>query len=225
MIDMELKDLTREQKEALLIELEAEKKAETERVASERATYKSIVDSTVREQVKRLQNVSSTMLEAKNRVFEAFETVIEMKSELYGVRERQQSHTFTTEDGEVSVTIGHRVNEGWDDTVGAGISKVQVFLKTLARDDNSSALVETVMRLLARDRKGNLKTSKVLEPDKLADKVGNADFLDGIRIIKEAYRPTPTCQFVDVSMKDAHGVWHSLPLSISAIVGELKVKN
>jgi hypothetical protein len=215
---MDLKDLTKEQKEALLMELEAEKKAEEARVAAERDTYKSIVDATVREQVKRLQNVSSVMLTAKNNVFEAFETVIGMKTELYGIRrDNQQSHTFTTDDGKTSITVGHRVNEGWDDTVNAGISKIKAFLQTLAKDDNSAALVETVMRLLSKDRKGNLKASKVLELDKLGAKLGNADFLDGIKIIKDAYRPTATCKFIDVSIRNEHGVWQSLPLSMSAI--------
>lgn len=180
---MDLKDLTKEQKQALLMELEAERKAEETRIAAERETYKSLVDTTVKEQVKKLQNVSSIMLDAKNGVFDAFETVIDMKSELYGVRDSQQSHTFTTDDGQISITIGHRVNEGWDDTVNAGISKIKTFLQTLAKDDNSAALVETVMRLLSKDRKGNLKASKVLELDKLGAKMGDAEFLDGIKIM------------------------------------------
>ncbi|MDR0700472.1 MAG: DUF3164 family protein [Tannerella sp.] len=213
---MNLKELTKEEKAALLEELEAERKADAARVAAERETYKNLVDSTVREQVKRLRDVSRLILEAKSEVFEAFETVKSLKSELYGVRDSQQTHSFTTADGTLSITIGNRVNEGWDDTVNTGITKVQTFLQTLAKDDNSAALVETVMRLLARDRKGNLKASKVLELDKLAAKVGDAEFLDGIRIIKDAYRPVPTCQFVEVSMKDGHGVWKNLPLSMSA---------
>ena len=220
---MELKDLTREEKAALLEELEADRKAEAAKIAAEREAYKDIVDSTVREQAKRLREVSRFILEAKSEVFEAFETVIRMKCELYGVRDNQQTYSFTTKDGTMSVTIGNRVNEGWDDTVNAGITKVQDFLQTLARDENSAALVETVMRLLSRDRKGNLKASKVLELDKLAARVGNAELSDGIRIIKEAYRPSPTCQFVETSIKDGHGVWRNLPLSMSAL--ELKTKN
>ncbi|MDR1340185.1 MAG: DUF3164 family protein [Prevotellaceae bacterium] len=214
---MDLKDLTKEQKQALLMELEAERKADEARIAAERETYKSLVDTTVKEQVKKLQNVSSIMLNTKNGVFGAFETVIDMKSELYGIRDSQQSHTFTSDDGQISITIGHRVNEGWDNTVNAGIAKIKTFLQTLAKDDNSAALVETVMRLLSKDRKGNLKASKVLELDKLGAKMGDAEFLDGIRIIKDAYRPSPTCKFIDVSIKNEHGVWQSLPLSMSAI--------
>jgi hypothetical protein len=216
-MEVKLNELTKEQKESLFAELEAEKKTEAARIAAERDTYKGIVNSTVKEQVEKLRNVSSFMLTAKNGVFDAFETVIAMKSELYGIKDNQQSHTFTTDDGKISITIGHRVNEGWDDTVNAGISKIKTFLQTLAKDDNSAALVETVMRLLSKDRKGNLKASKVLELDKLAAKLGDAEFLDGIKIIKEAYRPSPTCKFIDVSIKNERGVWQSLPLSMSAI--------
>jgi hypothetical protein len=214
---MELKDLTQEQKNALFAELEAEKKAEAARVAAERETYKDIVDSTVKEQVTYLKEVSAMMLKAKSKVFDAFETVIDMKSELYGVKDKQQTHSFTTSDGLMTITIGHRVNEGWDDTVNAGIAKVQDFLQTLAKDENSAALVETVMRLLSKDRKGNLKASKVLELDKLAAKIGDAQLLDGLRIIKDAYRPSPTCKFIDVNIKNENGMWQSLPLSMSAI--------
>ena len=90
-------------------------------------------------------------------------------------------------------------------------------LRTLAKDDNSANLVDTVMGLLAKDRKGNLKAQKVLELERLAVKSGNEDFMDGIRIIKDAYRPVPTCQFVEAIVRDENGKEHAIPLSMSAI--------
>ena len=117
----------------------------------------------------------------------------------------------------MSITLGNRVNEGWDDTVEAGIAKVKEYLATLAKDDNSAALVETVMGLLAKDRKGALKANKVLELERLAVKSQNPEFLDGINIIKQAYRPVPTCQFISVKLKDDKGVESQLPLSLAAM--------
>ena len=58
------------------------------------------------------------------------------------------------------------------------------YLASLAKDENSAALVETVMGLIAKDRKGNLKANKVLELEKLAIKTQDEKFLDGIAIIK-----------------------------------------
>ena len=153
----------------------------------------------------------------KAEVFGEFATLIKTKNELFSTKMNRQSDTFTTQDGLMSITLGNRVNEGWDDTVEAGIAKVKEYLATLAKDDNSAALVETVMGLLAKDRKGALKANKVLELERLAVKSQNPDFLDGISIIKQAYRPVPTCQFISVKLKDEKGVESQLPLSLSAM--------
>lgn len=214
---MDLQALTKEQKAELKRQLDAEEQAEKARVAQERENYKQIVDSTVMEQARRLQDVSSYLMKAKNEVFSSFGALISMKNELFNVKVDRKSDTFSSLDGAVTIRLGNRVYEGWDDTVNVGVAKVQAYLHTLAKDENSANLVDTVMGLLAKDRKGNLKANKVLELEKLANKSKNEDFLDGIRIIKEAYRPVPSCQFVEVSLKDENGKEYSLPLSMSAI--------
>ncbi len=214
---MNIEELTKEQRADLRRQLEAEEKAERARVQQERENYKSIVDEWVEETVKKLQNVSSVMMDAKADIFGSSETIIKMKNELFNVKLDRKSDTLTTQDGSKTIRIGNRINEGWDDTVGVGVEKVKTFLRTLAKDENSASLVDTVMNLLSKDRKGNLKAQKVLELERLAVKSGNEDFLDGIRIIKDAYRPVATCQFIEVVIRDENGKEHALPLSMSAI--------
>jgi hypothetical protein len=214
---MNIEQLTREQKAELRRQLEAEEKAEKARVQQERENYKAIVDGWVEETVKKLQNVSSVMMDAKADIFASSETIIQMKNELFNVKSDRKSDTLSTSDGSKTIRIGNRINEGWDDTVGVGVDKVKAYLRTLAKDENSAALVDTVMNLLAKDRKGNLKAQKVLELERLAVKSGNEDFMDGIRIIKDAYRPVPTCQFIEVVIRDENGKERALPLSMSAI--------
>ena len=214
---MNIEELTKEQRADLRRQLEAEEKAERARVQQERENYKSIVDGWVEETVKKLQNVSSVMMDAKADIFGSSETIIKMKNELFNVKLDRKSDTLTTQDGSKTIRIGNRINEGWDDTVGVGVEKVKTFLRTLAKDENSASLVDTVMNLLSKDRKGNLKAQKVLELERLAVKSGNEDFLDGIRIIKDAYRPVATCQFIEVVIRDENGKEHALPLSMSAI--------
>lgn len=212
---MNIEELTKEQRADLRRQLEAEEKAERARVQQERENYKSIVDEWVEETVKKLQNVSSVMMDAKADIFGSSETIIKMKNELFNVKLDRKSDTLTTQDGSKTIRIGNRINEGWDDTVGVGVEKVKTFLRTLAKDENSASLVDTVMNLLSKDRKGNLKAQKVLELERLAVKSGNEDFLDGIRIIKDAYRPVATCQFIEVVIRDENGKEHALPLSMS----------
>lgn len=214
---MKIAELTQEQKALLLAELEADKAAQEEKRQNDKEAYKALKDETVKQTFEALKKTSEMLLIAKEGTFKVFEQIIGLKNDLYNVKSDRQSDSFTTSDGNITIKLGNRVFEGWDDTVNIGVQKVKDYLKTLAKDENSANLVDTVMGLLARDRKGNLKANKVLELERLAQKSGDADFLEGLKIIKDAYRPTPSCQFVEVRYKDENGKEHSLPLSMSAI--------
>lgn len=215
---MDLSKLTPEQKAELKAMLDEEEKAEQARVANERETYKQMVDCTVRDYVVKAQKLSAEMERVKDEFFKEFGNLISMKNELYNVKSGRKTDTFTTSDGSMSITLGSRTNEGWDDTVEQGIMKVKEYLNTLAKDENSATLVETVLGLLTKDRKGSLKANKVLELERLAVKSQDKEFLDGIKIIKDAYRPVPTCQFIQVEVKDEEtGKMKSIPLSLAAM--------
>lgn len=216
---MELKydEMTEEQRAELRARFEAEDKARKQKQQEDRETYKALTDKFVTTNIKKLQNLSSQMMLVKQEVFRDAELLIDMKDELFKTKVDRRSNTFTTQDGLMTITLGNRVNEGWDDTVNAGIAKVKDYLASLAKDDDTAALVETVMGLLAKDRKGNLKASKVLELEKLAQKKQDEMFLDGIAIIRAAYRPEPSCQFIKVTLKNENGNDEKLPLSLAAM--------
>lgn len=212
---VDVKNLSPEDRENLLKQLRAEEREAKDRERAERETYKRMVDETVPVLFEELLNVSRVLSEAKKAVFEGLDTVISLKKELYNTKEDQQSHTFTTTDGRYSITIGHRVIDNYDDTISSGIEKVNAYISGLATDDKSSKLVKTIMRLLRQDAKGNLKASRVVELQNLADEINDPLLQDGIGIIRAAYRPAKTCEFVEVSYKDDQGRQCSLPLSIS----------
>lgn len=214
---MDITTLTTEERATLKAQLDAEERDKQNRIEHEREAYKDLVDLTVESCVDKLQRLSTEMMRIKQEVFEEFATVVAMKNELFRVKGGRQSDTFTTSAGSLRLTLGNRMNEGWDDTVEAGIDIVKEYLATLAKDENSANLVETVMGLMAKDRKGALKASKVLELERLAVKSKNERFLEGINIIKAAYRPVPTCQFIQVEVKDEKGSMTSLPLSLAAM--------
>ena len=214
---MDIENLTPEQLAELEAKIESRKKEAAQKLQNDRVTYKELVNETVNDLWAALENVSSTMVATKNRVFDSFIKALELKKEAYGIKDNQQSHTFTTVDGNRSITIGHRIVDRYDETVTAGIAKVKEYVKSLAKDDDSAALVETILNLLKPNKDGELKASRVLELEKLANRVNNPEFTDGLRIIKEAYKPTKTCQFVTVKYKDQNGSEKTLPLSMSAI--------
>lgn len=214
---MDLSKLSKGEKEKLFADLKAEKQAEEQQKELDREAYKQLKDETIRSVFDGLKKLSETMLMAKEGTFKVFEQIITMKDDLFNSKSNRQSDTFTTEDGSISIKLGNRMYEGWDDTVEVGVEKVKKYLKTLAKDEESGNLVDTVMRLLSKDRKGNLKANKVLELEQLALKSKNDDFMEAIQIIRAAYRPVPSCQFIEVRYKDEKGNEISLPLSMSAI--------
>lgn len=191
---------------------EAEKKA---RIEKEKADYKKTVAELVEELFPRVQQVSKNIGGLKKEVYDTFMTVIDIKKELYNVKDGQNWHTFINEDMTKRITIGRNVAVGYDDTVNEGIQKVKDFITSLAGDDEKTQmLVNTVLRLLSKDKKGNLKPEKVLELEKLAEDYNNEEFSEGVKIIRDAYKPQYTKQFVKAEYKDERGEWQNVPMNI-----------
>lgn len=212
--EINLESLNAEQLAQLEQQLEAKKKAEKARIQAERDAYTDLVDTTVRENVKRLQELSNEMARVKDEVFASFEAIIQSKEELFKVKVNRKSDTFTTSDGMMRIKLGYRTLDSYNDTVNAGLALVEKFLATLAKDENSAGLVGTIMSLLSKNQKGDLNARKVLELEKLSQKYNDKDFVEGIRIIKEAYNPKESGQFITVEIKNNEGKMEALPLSI-----------
>ncbi|MGV4439903.1 DUF3164 family protein [Ornithobacterium rhinotracheale] len=206
---MSLENLTDEQ---LAAEIERRKRQQEE----DRKAYKDLVNQNISPIVKDLRELSDMISKTKLQVFSSLKILLETKNEVFGVKDTQQSHTFTDENGN-TIIYGFRVIDNWDDSVSAGIEKVRDFLQSLAKDDNSANLVKVIQRLLKQDSKGNLKASRVIELTKLAEEINNEEFIDAVNIIRQAYKPQRSAFFVEASQTDAQGKKISIPLSISAV--------
>lgn len=211
---IDLDRLTPAQIDELKVQLAEKEKADKERVKNERESYKNIVNQTVKEQFTKLQNLSSQLSLLKAEIYGQFAAIIELKTELYGAKSGQQSHTFTDDDGR-SISIGYRQVESFDDTLDMGISKVREYIDSLAVDDNTAKLVDLVNRLLKKDIKGNLKANRVLDLQNLADKVQSPLLTEGVTIIREAYKPTRSSIFIEAEHKDSTKTGASVPVPLS----------
>jgi len=214
---MDITKLTAEQRAELKAQLEAEDRAEKQKRQDDIDAYKQSVDEFVRTTFERMKKVSELMREEKNTVFTAADTIIALKDELYDTKTDRHSNSFTSSDGMISITLGRRTNDGWDDTVNVGVQKVHDFFKSMARDEEMAALTEMVMSLLARDKKGNLKASRVLQLREVARKSGYSDLMEAVDIIQQAYKPVESVEFISVQYKDENGVKQTLPLSLASM--------
>ncbi|MCB6971845.1 MULTISPECIES: DUF3164 family protein [Butyricimonas] len=212
---MNLNELTPEQRAQLAKEaLEAEKAKEKQK-ENDKQAYKELVSNKVDELFPTLEKISTRLGEAKKQVYEEFSTALSMKRELYKVKESQNSHAFMNAEGNRRITLGNNTIDNYDDTVDAGISIVKEYISSLAKDDNSRILVDTVMRLLAKDQKGTLKPSRVMQLRQMADKSGDSRFIEGVRTIEAAYKPITSKTYVRAEVKDENGTWRSIPLGMT----------
>lgn len=165
---------------------EKEKKEKEQQFAHQREDYKVLVEEIVDKSFTKLQTVSSYLVDVKATVLSDFDTLIAMKAELFGLKkEEQKSHTFSNADNTIRVLVGNYTVDNYRDTVNEGIAMVKEVVKSLARDEESAALVNAILKLLSKDKQGNLKASKVVELSELADKINNDKLRLGVKIIRE----------------------------------------
>lgn len=208
---IDITKMTPEEKKAVLEALQAEENEVTKR----RNEYKELVKETVIKNFEEIKNISELLMKTKKNVFEDFKTILEMKAELYGIRENQQTHTFTTDEG-LTIKIGHRIVDDFDDTVHTGIEKVKGYIKSLALGERKIEIERMLELLLKKDKKGNLKANRVLELKKLALEVKDDEFIDGVKIIEQAYTPQKSSEFIEAYYKNNKGEKIYIPLSISS---------
>lgn len=197
---------------------EDEKKRAAEERKRQRGEYANMVDDEIRTAIPQLREMSEALKTVKDTIFGNFDAVLKMKSEILGLtRDDQRSHTFTTSDSTLRLTLGVNCIDGYRDTVEDGIAMVKKYIESLAKDDNSRALVNAVLRLLSRDDQGNIKASKVLQLRKMADDSGDERFIEGVKIIEESYQPTVTKRYIRAEYKDEKGAWRYIPLDMTAV--------
>lgn len=203
--------------EALKAE-KAKKKAAEER-RQQRETYAALVDDELSSTLPVLLELHEHIKAVKRGVFDNFKTVLDMKAEVVGFKEEGQfSHTFTNSDSTQRITLGVNTVDGWSDMAETGMAMVRKYLEGLATDEKTKVLVATVLRLMAKDRQGNLNASKVLQLQKLADEVHDEQFSEGVRIIRESYQPTETRYYIRAQYRDPKSnAWVNVPLSITDV--------
>lgn len=211
--EIKLEELSKEQLDSLIKKAEAVKTEAERRRREDKEAYLQMVDEAIMESIPELKEISEKMLQAKAKVFERFEKLIEIKESLYKVKDNQQTHTFTTQDGKLTLCLGSRTVNDYDSTLDSGIEKIKKYISSFDADNE---LTEVVNHLLKLDKNGNLKPSRVMELAQLANKIDNIDFKEGVAIIQQAYQPRATCQFVTACENKETGKEY-IPLSMSRI--------
>lgn len=200
---------------------EAQKAEEAKAQAKQmRDDYREMVDDAIESMMSGLRTMSECLTNHKKKVFEEFSAILEMKAEMFKMEKGEdlnnQSHTFTNSKSTMRIVLGNYVTDGYLDTADEGIVKVQNYIQSLASDEKSQALVKMVMKLLAKDAKGTLKASRIIQLRRMAEESGSAEFIEGVKIIEEAYQPQTSRTYLKAYVKDEKtNAWVQLPLGMT----------
>ena len=204
-------EMTAEEKQ----QFEEFKAAQAAKNAKEQA-YRDLVDETIERAIPSLECLSQGIKETKQSILDDFRNVIEMKADVLKLKkDGQRSDTFTNSAGDKRITVGVYVTDGYRDTVEDGIAIVKEYIEGLASDAKTQSLVKMVLKLLARDAKGTLKASRVVQLRKIAEESGNERFMEGVQIIEESYQPAISKQFIRAEVKNENGAWVCIPLGMT----------
>lgn len=198
---------------------EQARRAMVEAKREQRKQLQEMTDSVMADAVAELQELHDELVAKKKKVIDTFSTLMELRKEVNeeAGKKEQDTFMFTNTAGTQRIRIGYNLNDNYLDQVEEGIAKVKSYLESLAKDDQSKELIALVLKLLARDQKGNLKASRVIQLGQLAEKSGNEDFQEGMRIIRESYRPTRSKLFIRCSVKEPEKEWEDLGLGIGEV--------
>lgn len=213
-------EMTEEQKAQFeAFKQEQERKMALERKREQREELQKLTDEVMAEATAALVKCSENLRQCKENMMDTFRALMEMRKEVNSEagKKEQDSYTFTTSDGTMRIRIGYNMLDQYADFVEEGIAKVNAYIRSLAKDEESKVLVDTILRLLSRDQKGNLKASRVMQLWKMAQESGNEDFKEGMAIIQESYRPIRSKLFIRCSKKEDGGEWVDVPLSLTEV--------
>ena len=213
--NISIEQLTTEQKQLLFKELQKEEKAKADKIKEERTNYKKLVDEIIPLSFMKLVQLSEQIAKVKAEVFGDLQALVALKSDVFGRDIEQQTHTFTSTCGK-TISIGWRLNDGWDDTVGAGLQKMNDLLASKVQNDESRFFYNLLMKKLKMDAKGQLRASTVMSLKKEIDAYGDVELIDAINIIIDAYLPKRSKEFLTCKYRVEKGDYQDLALDITS---------
>lgn len=218
MKEIDLSKLSSAQLAELTKQVKEREAAEKARKQQEVATYREMCAKSVDDAFPILEETSKDLRKAKAQVYDTFRKALDLKGDVFDTKNiaGQLSHNFINADGTRRIILGEYQQDNFDDTADAGVSMVEEYLEELAAAGKEAAeAVELARHLLTRDKNGNLQSKKIMPLYKMAEQSGNEKFIEGVKVIMDAYSPVRSKQFIKAEYRDENGHWRQLPLGMT----------
>lgn len=196
---MDIKNLTADDRKALMAELAEQEQQEKEQKAADKKAFKELTAEYVNKHIDKLLKHHRATDGLISGLFADYQAILALKTAVYGTKiGEQESHTSTLPDGSASITIGYNVSIGFDGTEAIGVGKIKEFLQSLANDDATvqklSKAVNTLLKPAAKT--GLLNPVSIIQLSKMRDDFDSELFNEGLDIIFNAQQRRQNSMYV-----------------------------
>lgn len=219
MTAIDLTKLTRDQLKQVETQIREQKKAAKDHLKSQKEAYDSLKDEFVRNTFPMLRELSDKLKESKTVVYESAATLLPMKAEVHGLTPeeltKQKSHTFSTSDNGMSITIGGNDKDSWErDLCSAGIARVDAWIERRA-NGGGDILLGFVRDYLTPNGEGALDRAKIKSMKEKAEEFNEPELLAAAEMIDESYIAARSSTYIRAEFRDQYGVTRKLKLTMT----------
>lgn len=198
MSNIDLSQLTDEQRKELIKQAKELAKAQKEQKAQDKILLKDLENDFVKENIDFFIDKRGALEDKILVLFGNIEAIVELRAKVYNNDKREQdSHTFTLDDGSASIKIGWNIRPTFNGTEAEGIVKIKQYMASLAGEsENEKILMEFLNVALKTDVQGNYNPKKVRELNSMRNRANSELFNEGMDIVNEAMQDIRTSRYI-----------------------------
>ncbi len=213
-MNTEIESLTTEELKAMVAEREKNELAKKE---AEKKAYEHEREMVVINNMAKAKEIAQMLNEFKAHLHLCMEDQ-QAKLNSYGNINKNSKGGFsiTTQDGQLRIRRTRATEPTWDERSTKAIELIKDFLgDTIKKRDKN--LYEILISFIARNDKGELEYSRVMDLLQHEAKYQDPRWVEGLKLIKESYAIHFKGYGYDFQIKDEQGKWKRVELNFSAV--------
>lgn len=198
MSNIDLSQLTDEQRKELIKQAKELAKAEKERIKNEKQIAEGLKNELVLSNIGFMIDTRGSVENRMVKMFGDVEAILKIEADLYkNKKEDQDSFSHTLSDGSAFLKIGWNIKPVYNGTEMHGISKLKTFMASLAGEsENEKLLMKMLNALLKTDAQGNYNAQKVRMLDGMRNEANSELFNEAMDILRDAVIVIRTSRYV-----------------------------
>jgi len=215
-MNVNVKDMSAEQKEKLLAELQADKRQTADQ---RRKDYEALRSDLITRIMGRVENMAGDVKDLFDFVTGETGAFYEVMNE-YGQLYRDGQMNYKITDGKSRIEVKTNKVKKFDERAEMAASRLIEFLREWIKGSDKGEddpMYQLAMSMLSRNQHGDLDYKSISKLYELEDKFGSSVYSEIMQLFKESNRVEGTNTNFYFSKKDELGVWRKIEISFNRL--------